>query len=252
MAEDVLGKTVKQLKKERIAAKTSFTRQANFITREADSMLEMELKEEFAKLSDSFRMVLEANDDYKTGLLADKTKSEDKEEAVLEKQQEGDIERTATEAETKFGEVRDIVQTNLWSRYGESEIEIAILEADKACTETNNVPVQSTNLESYDVFLTLLEKRINEATTVMSTWERWIPVSSKQALKNTMKNLRAANNKLELRKAEFVTARRIAEQESPTGAPGGGRALPTPAPPIVRIKPTTLPVFHGSKRDYHR
>ncbi|TWW56009.1 hypothetical protein D4764_09G0010590 [Takifugu flavidus] len=48
MAEEVLGK---QRKKERIAAKSSFTRQANFITRRASSMLEVELNEEFTKLS---------------------------------------------------------------------------------------------------------------------------------------------------------------------------------------------------------
>lgn len=63
MAEDVLGQTVKQLKKERITAKSSFTKQANFITRGASSMLEAELKGEFPKLSDCFRRCLEANDD---------------------------------------------------------------------------------------------------------------------------------------------------------------------------------------------
>lgn len=102
MAEEVLGKTVKQLKKERITAKISVTKQANLITRGASSMLEAELKEEFTKLSDCFRRFLEANEDYKTGLLADI-----KEEAVLEEKQVGDIERTAKKTETKFEEVRN-------------------------------------------------------------------------------------------------------------------------------------------------
>ena len=86
---------------------------------------------------------------------------------------------------------------------------------------------------------------MNEATTGMSAWERWIPVSSKEDLEERVKQLKAANNRLELRKAEFVTARRVAEQ-------GLTRAFPTPAIPTVKIKATTLPVFSGCKREYHR
>ena len=243
MAEDVLGKTVTQLKKERTTAKSSFTKQANCIIRGARSMLEAELKEEFTKLSDCFRKCLEANDDYKTGLLADIKKT--KEEEVLGEQQESDIERTANEAETKYEEIRDIVQTNLWSRYGKSKLEISIFEAEKACDKANNVPIESINLEGFEVHLNLLEKRTDEATTVTSAWERWIPVSSKEDLDSRVEGLRAAKNRLEVRKAEFVIARRIAEQ-------GAGRALPIPATPIVRIKPTTLPIFNGCKREYHR
>lgn len=77
MAEDVLGKSVQQLKKERTTAKSSFTRQANFISRGASSMLQVELKEEFAKLSDCFRKMLDANDDYRIGLEADMTEDEE-------------------------------------------------------------------------------------------------------------------------------------------------------------------------------
>ena len=50
MAEEVLGKTVKELKKERTTAKSSFTRQANFILRGGNNMLQDELKE-FTKLN---------------------------------------------------------------------------------------------------------------------------------------------------------------------------------------------------------
>lgn len=71
MAEDILEKSVQQLKKERTIAKSSFTRQANFISRGASSMLQVELKEEFTKLSDCFRKMLDANDDYRIGLEAD-------------------------------------------------------------------------------------------------------------------------------------------------------------------------------------
>ena len=257
MAEDALGKTVKQLKRERTTAKSSFTRQANFISRGVSSMLEAELKEEFIKLSHCFRQLLDANDDCRIGLLAEIKKpeeEEEEEEVVLEKQQERDIKRTENEAETKFEEVKDTVQTNLWSRYGKNELEMAILEAENAFDQANGVVVESTNVECYEVHLTLLLKRLKELTPVMSAWERWIPALSKDELDNRVKNLRTASNRLEHRKAEFVTARRIAEQTLAAEASGAGRgrALPTPATPIVKIKPTTLPIFNGCKREYHR
>ncbi|XP_047198148.1 uncharacterized protein LOC118119242 [Hippoglossus stenolepis] len=88
----------------------------------------------------------------------------------------------------------------------------------------------------------------------MSAWERWIPALLKDELDNRIKDLRTASNRLEHKRAEFVTARRIAEQMQATEVSGGwrGRALPTPATPIVKIKPTTLPIFNGCKREYHR
>ena len=80
MAEDVLGKTVKQLKKDRTAAKSTFTRQANVLGKGADSMVEAELREEFAKLISCQKVILGANDDYKTGLLAEYQDSEEEDE----------------------------------------------------------------------------------------------------------------------------------------------------------------------------
>ncbi|KAG7475365.1 t-SNARE domain-containing protein 1 [Solea senegalensis] len=240
MAEEILGKSVQQLKKERTIAKSSFTRQANFISRGASSMLQVELKEEFIKLSDCFRKMLDANEDYRIGLEAD-IKTED-EDAGLDVQQEADIDKSVKEGETKLKEIRDIVQTNLWSKYGGSELPVAILEAEKANDKAADVPVESANLEGYEVHLVLLDKRIKEAISAMSTWERWIPVELKDELGGRVKDLRASYYRLELRKAEFATARTINEQGT------GVKLLPQPATftPIVRIKPTTLPIFNGT------
>ncbi|XP_073670542.1 uncharacterized protein [Paramisgurnus dabryanus] len=245
MAEDVLGMTVQQLKKERTTAKSSFTRQANLISREASRMLQVELKEEYTKLSDCFRKMLDANDDYRIGLEADiKTENE---EAGLNEQQEADIDRSVKEGETKLAEIRTIVQTNLWSRYGESELLVAISEAEKGNDEAADVPVESANLEGYEVHLSLLDKRIKEAISAMSTWERWIPKELKDELDGRVKDIRASYYRLEVRRAEFVTARTVNEQS--TGPVQPQLATSTP---LVRIKPTSLPIFSGSKREYHR
>lgn len=67
MAEDAVGKTIKVLKGERTIAKSSFTRQANFLDKEASTMVETELKEGYNKLHDCFRKVIETNDDYRLG-----------------------------------------------------------------------------------------------------------------------------------------------------------------------------------------
>lgn len=245
MAEDVLGKSVQQLKKERTTAKSSFTRQANFISRGASSMLQVELKEEFAKLSDCFRKMLDANDDYRIGLEADMTEDE---EPGLNEQQEADIDRSVNEGETKLAEIRDIVQTNLWSRYGRSELLVAILEAEKANDKAAYVPVESANLEGYEVHLALLDKRIKEAISAMSSWERWIPVELKDELDGRVKDVRAFYYRLESRRPEFATARTTNERGT------GVKLLPQPATstPIVRIKPISLPIFNGSRREYHR
>ncbi len=70
MAEQALGKTVDQFKRERITAKMCFTKQANLLIRESSKMIESELRKEFQKLSSSARALFDANDDYKMGLFA--------------------------------------------------------------------------------------------------------------------------------------------------------------------------------------
>ena len=41
-----------------------------------------------------------------------------------------DFANSIKEAETKQEELRDFVQKNLWSRYGRSDLKIALLEAE--------------------------------------------------------------------------------------------------------------------------
>ncbi|XP_034076940.1 uncharacterized protein LOC117549281 [Gymnodraco acuticeps] len=252
MAEEILGKTVKELKKARTSAKSNFTRQANYLNREAGRMVEAELREEFTKLKEGLKKVLEANEDCMAGLQADAQKAEGKEEEVLAKREEADVERTAEEAEARMEEVRGLIQDNLWSRYGRYELITAIEEAEEASEQAGNVPVEGTNLEGYGVLLTILERRRKEATRVMAAWECWIPMMAKSDLAGRVKDLKAIRNRLEMRQGEFVNSRRIAAEELEAEAPGRRGGLPSPAIPVVRIKPTSLPIFYGCRREYYR
>lgn len=245
MAEEVFGKTVKKLKQERTTAKSCFTRQANFILRGGNRMQQEELKEEFKKLAFRFGKLLDANEDYRVGLEAD-IMDADPDGGALDEQQEADIETVIKDAEKKQEEVKDFVQNILWARYGKSELEIAIVEAERTNDQANNVPVTSAELEGYEVLLTLLDKWVKEAMSAMSIWEDWIPEKLKDQMDGRIKDLRASNGRLQRRLSDFAKARHAYQGT-------GVVLLQQPVtPPIIRIKPTTLPIFTGSKRDYHR
>lgn len=141
-------------------------------SRGANTMLQAELKEEFGKLSERLRSVLDSNEDYRIGLEADIKETD--EIAELDEQQEADIKTTIKDTESKMEEVKVIVQTNLWERYGKNELKRVILEAEEVIDKTNNVQVKSETLEGYEVLLGLLDEKISLTLSAMSVWERWI------------------------------------------------------------------------------
>lgn len=244
--KDKMAEEVKKLKKERTKAKSLFTRQANFVIRDASMMVQGELMAEFDKLSEYLKELFGSNDNYMAGLLSLAETKKD-EEPYIEQQEE--IDKTATEAEEKFKLVRETVQDNLWSRYGKQEMSAAILDAEESGQMANDFPVLGMNVEGYEVHMNLLEKRINAVAGTMLAWERWIPGEERRTLDERIKILKTMKNKLELRKVEFVTHRTA---EATSGRSEAPPLIPTVANPIVRIKPTTLPIFTGDKREYHR
>ncbi len=257
MAEEALGKTVKQLKQERTLAKSAFTKLANYLSRGARSMVENELREEFRRLTLEARRVSEGNDDYRVGLLADiEANTADGVEVELSKQQEADLEKTVNDCEAKLDEVRKIVQTNLWSRYGQDELRAAIKEAERACDNVAATPVSAVNRDGYEMHMVFMEKMVKEATQSLASWEMWIPATERADLDCRVKDIKAVSNKLQARRAEFAIAQKIAEEEktnSMLAAAGNMATAPaTQATPIVRIKPISLPKFHGCKRDFYR
>lgn len=98
--------------------------------------------------------------------MSEPTKGEGEEN--LGEQLEGDIEKTVNEAQTRFNKVSHIIQMNLWSRYGQEKITAAILVAERSAEVAGNLPVESTHLEGYEVYLSLLEKRMKEVIKAMS------------------------------------------------------------------------------------
>ena len=249
MAVEALGKTLDQLKKDRTVAKTSFTRQANYLGREAGDLTESELRQEFAKLSAESRKVIEANDDYRTGLEAELEASEDGEDAALSTRQDADLNKSASECEQKFKDVKQIVQTNLWSRYGSDTLEAAFGEAEKTCRNAYAIPVESSNCEGFEIHHTVLERLIKGTSNAFAAWESWIPAAKESDFRKRSKDLRVAYNELDMMRGEFARARRIAVEKQGTGVK---QEHTGPTIPVVKLKPTKLPTFSGCKRDFHR
>ena len=108
--------------------------------------------EEFHRLSDCFRAVLNSNEELRIGL-----KAED-DEAELSEQQKEDLENSVKEVETKLAETKDIVQKNLWSKYGRNELGRSILYEEGWQEEAESVAVDSNNLKGYEVYLTVWYK----------------------------------------------------------------------------------------------
>lgn len=180
MAQEALGKAVKQLKQERTLAKSAFTKQANFLSSGVKYMTRSDLQEEFKKLLSEARNVSNTNEEYRAGLLADiEADMADGEEAELGKQQHADLEKTIHECEVRLEEVRKIVLSNLWSRYGEDEIETAIQEAETACDRAAAIPIIAVNKDGYEFQLNGAKGKIQGAITSLAVWEVWIPAAEK-------------------------------------------------------------------------
>lgn len=249
MAKETLGKTVKQLKQERTLAKSAFTKQANYLNKASDGMIKHELLEEFSKLSSLARHVSDANEDYRARLLAEVGTEED-EEVKLNEHQQAELERTMEECDMRLGNIREAVQSNLWLRYGKEEVDFAIQEAEKACDRAQASPITAINRDGYELQLERARRLIHNTTISLKDWEKWIPHVQAADLKGRLKDLRIFGSNLEARRAEFLTAQRIAEDERR----GPDQPLqPTAVPqPVVRIKPTCLPKFTGIRRNFHR
>lgn len=78
-----MAEIVRQLEQNRTSAKSTFTKQANYLSREMSSMTKQQLQEEFSKLKPwRGESTTQMRTTYKAGLLADLGAKEDGDEDV--------------------------------------------------------------------------------------------------------------------------------------------------------------------------
>ena len=250
MEEEPTGKSIKQLKQERTSAKTAFTKQANYLSRVTGYLMKSELQAEYRKLCSLSREVNDANDEYELGLLAEVDEEEG--EAKLHPNQESDLSKTTEDCRNRLEEVRTSVQYSLWQRYAKGELTFAIEEAESACEQAHGIPVSLVNKDAYEHKVETAKQLVTEAMAASKEWEEWIPNEEKAEVDGRIKGLRKLKNNLEANKAEFLTVQRTADEER-RKTTLQARSEPQPAQqPILKIKPTSLPRFHGSRREFYQ
>lgn len=93
-----------------------------------------------------------------------------------------------------------------------------------------------------------MKKLIKEVSKALSACEPWVSTTERSGFQKWSKDLKIACNDLEMRKAEFPRAWRIAEEkQAPDVKPGPTGNIT----PVVIIKSTKLPTLSGCKRDFH-
>lgn len=212
-------------------------------------MVKHQLQEGFSKLSFLARCVSIANKEYRAGLQADvEAETYEGDEVKLSRHQQAELEKTMAECETKLDEVSKAVQSNLWPRYGEDEVNLAIEEAEAACDGARASSAAAVSRDSYELRLELAKRLTLDAITSLKNWKRWTPRDQIGHLEGRVKALKEFSNSLEDRRAEFLIAPRIAEDEK-RGRESQLMAVPQP---VVRLKPIGPPKFTGCKRNFHR
>ena len=124
----------------------------------------------------------ESDDDYNTGLLADLEVEEEGEKAKLDLQLQIDLQKTMEDCDAMLEEVRYIVQSNLWSRYGEEELKHAMKEAEEACEGVGAVVVSAVNKDGPELQFDGAKKLVQDAIASLAGWEIWIPAAQKSSL----------------------------------------------------------------------
>lgn len=171
-----------------------------------------------------------------TGLVADK----EADKVKLNRHQQAALEKTMAECDTKLDEVRKTVQSYLWPRYGEDEVNFAFEEAEAACDRAYESLINAISRDSYEPHLELAKRFIRDAITSLKDWKRWTPHDQIARLDD-----REFSNHFEARRAEFLTAPRITEEEKTAT-----ESLVSQA--VVRFKPIDPSKFPGCKRNFHR
>ncbi|XP_077470984.1 uncharacterized protein LOC144085517 [Stigmatopora argus] len=247
MAEEATGKTVELLKRERTKAKLAFINHATCLGEEAGKMDKSELLKEYALFHAHAREVKYTNSNYKLGLLAELGGEEEDREERLGKQQLAKIKKTKEDCETKLTEVREIVQSNLWDRFGRVELLSAMVEAEVYCEHALGAPEAAACKDAYEQHVSNAKKSVLEFTTMYKEWGKLIPEEAKVIWEKKQESLKKQKVAIIIKKADQLGR----PEKEGTGKEGTLRTKPAEQAPGLKIKATSLPKFDGSRRDFH-
>lgn len=241
-------KTVEQLKTDRTAAKRIFSRLVNSIIRTCNDTQEEMLKASFDKVTQEAEKVMEANDDVEAGFIAElEGELDTDEEVVLSEQQQADLAKTANECDTKLKEVRTLIQSTLWTKFGKVEMTTALQAAETVCEHAAAVQPDM-DQEAFDFLLNHLKELVKTAKDVHCQWKRWISPNVQEEIQSKLQKMELCIPQLVSKKAYFIQAKIKEDIERLSRTPSTSNYLP----PIVKLKPTTLPKFTGIKREFYR
>lgn len=98
-------------------------------------------------------------------------------------------------------------------------------------------------MEAYDFILSQLDVQVKAAKEAFHQWSRWAPAKEKEDYQSRMKGVESCSAKLVSGKAAMIQAK--AEEEA------NKSATPVVQSPSIKLSPTALPRFDGSRRNFH-
>lgn len=105
-----------QLKAKRTVEKRAFTRLVNTISKACKGILEEDLWDSLSKFKMQAKKVMEANDNFEAGIIAELEAELGTEgQAVVPEQKKADLEES--ECEKKLQEIKSLLYEALWSKF---------------------------------------------------------------------------------------------------------------------------------------
>ncbi|KAJ8347171.1 hypothetical protein SKAU_G00285720 [Synaphobranchus kaupii] len=213
--------TAKQLKVERTKAKAALGRKVGYVSRMATTMIEEELRKEYKEVEEAVKKVTEANDEYSLQLVLNADGDEDQKRRRY----------------TPLGG-NGLLRLPRKVRRGEYE---------QLKTAKNKLKRQR------EAEFTRRQKAAeNERTAAEDERAKFAMVQLKEA---EAQRAKLAETQIAAEEApiELIKAQHKAVEEGHTASVTGTRAggSPTGAISKIRLKPTSLPKFNGSMRDFY-
>lgn len=143
--------------------------------------------------------------------------------------------------------MKGIIQATLWDNFGGPELSLALEVAETECGRLSAIQ-PGASLETYGFMLDHLEGLVKAAKETNSHWNRWAPAMEQMDLTRRMRELEICLPRLVSGKAALIQAKveRDRQPVATTGATQGQSVL------AIKLRPTALPRFDGSRRSFYR